>query len=138
MTVFLICLGISLFFFYESQYGISPQGFKVPCSFPAIILRDYYPIVKSLLRVLVSTVGYNSKLEGLNLLKLFLGDFPVSPAIKTLLPMQGAWVWSLVRELRSHMPQGEAKRLKKKKTISKALVTCLGFGSYLMIAAAVC
>ena len=92
MTVFLICLGISLFFFYESQYGISPKGFKVPCSFPAIILRDYYPIVKSLLRVLVSTVGYNSKLEGLNLLKLFLGDFPVSPAIKTLLPMQGAWV----------------------------------------------
>lgn len=97
MTVFLICLGISLFFFYESQYGISPQGFKVPCSFPAIILRDYYPIVKSLLRVLVSTVGYNSKLEGLNLLKLFLGDVPVSPAIKTLLPMQGARVWSLVR-----------------------------------------
>ena len=29
--------------------------------------------------------------------------------------MQGAWVQSLVGELRSHMPQGAAKKIKKKK-----------------------
>ena len=33
-------------------------------------------------------------------------DFPGLPVIKNLLPMQGTWVQSLVRELRSHMPQG--------------------------------
>ena len=27
-----------------------------------------------------------------------------------MLPVQGAWVWSLVGELRSHMPCGTAKR----------------------------
>lgn len=93
--------------------------------------------MKSLLRVLVSIIGYNSKLDGLNLLKLFLGGFPVSPAIKTVLPVQGAWVRSLLRELRSHMPQDKAKRLKKKRLFLKPLSPVLGFGSYLMIGAAV-
>ena len=30
-------------------------------------------------------------------------------------PMQGARVWSLVRELRSHVPRGAAKKLKNEK-----------------------
>ena len=29
------------------------------------------------------------------------------------LPIQGAWIWSLVKELRSFMPQGTAKDIKK-------------------------
>ena len=33
--------------------------------------------------------------------------------VKTALPMQGALVQSLVRELRSHMPHGMAKKKKK-------------------------
>ena len=39
-------------------------------------------------------------------------DFPGGPVSKTELPMQGAQVRSLVRKLRSHMPQlrpGKAK-----------------------------
>ena len=32
----------------------------------------------------------------------FFKDFRGGPVVKTLLPMQGAWVRSLVRELRSH------------------------------------
>ena len=40
---------------------------------------------------------------------------PDGPVVKTLLPLQGARVQSLVRELRSHMPSSVAK--KKKKTI---------------------
>ena len=32
-----------------------------------------------------------------------------------MLPMQGAWVQSLVRELRSHTSCGSAKKVKKKK-----------------------
>ena len=39
--------------------------------------------------------------------------------VKTVLPMQGAQVQSLVRELRSCMPFGEAKKKKKKKTQTK-------------------
>ena len=34
--------------------------------------------------------------------KIFLRDLHGGPVVKTLLPMQGAWVRSLVRELRSH------------------------------------
>ena len=42
-------------------------------------------------------------------------DFPDSPVVKTVeLPMRGAQVWSLVRELRSHMLCGVAKKLKTK------------------------
>ena len=43
------------------------------------LFRDYYLILKSLLCVLVSTVGCNSRLEDLNLLKLFLK--PLSPIL---------------------------------------------------------
>ena len=42
-------------------------------------------------------------------------DFPSSPVVNTLGSMQGAWVPALVGELRSHMPPGIAKKLKKKK-----------------------
>lgn len=34
---------------------------------------------------------------------------PSSSVIETALPMQGAWVRSRVRELRSYLPQGTAK-----------------------------
>ena len=36
-------------------------------------------------------------------------DFPGCPAVKTVLPLQGAQVRSLVWELRSQMPHSEAK-----------------------------
>ena len=46
-------------------------------------------------------------------------DFPGSQVVKTVLPVQGIWVQSLVRELRSHMPRSKAKKyikiIKKKK-----------------------
>ena len=42
-------------------------------------------------------------------------DFPGVPVVKTELPLQGARVRSLVGELRSHMPQGVAKKSKLKK-----------------------
>ena len=37
--------------------------------------------------------------------------------VRTMLPRQGAWVGSLVGELRSHMPRGTAKKKKKPKII---------------------
>ena len=37
--------------------------------------------------------------------------------VKTAFPLQGAQVRSPVRELRSHMPRGVAKKKKKKKEI---------------------
>ena len=40
-------------------------------------------------------------------------DFTGDPVVKTALPVQEAWVRSLVRELRSHMPYGAAKTNKK-------------------------
>ena len=40
--------------------------------------------------------------------------FPGGPAVKTVLPLQGARVRSLARELRSHMPCGAAKKEKKR------------------------
>ena len=41
-------------------------------------------------------------------------DFPGGPVVKTLgLPMQGARVRSLVRELRAHMLQGMARKQNK-------------------------
>ena len=45
-----------------------------------------------------------------------LGDFPGSPVVDSELPIQGARVQSLVRELRSHMLQcGQGKKKKRKK-----------------------
>ena len=40
-------------------------------------------------------------------------DFPGGPVVKTLLPLQGARVPALVRELRSRMPRGAAKKKRK-------------------------
>ena len=37
-------------------------------------------------------------------------DFPGGPVVKTVLPLQGARVQSLVMELKFHMPHGVAKR----------------------------
>ena len=37
-------------------------------------------------------------------------DFPSGPVVKTVLPLQGAWVQSLVQELRFHKPHGVAKK----------------------------
>ena len=42
-------------------------------------------------------------------------DFPDGPVVKAALPMQGAWVWPLIRELRSHMLHAMAKKKKKNK-----------------------
>ena len=42
-------------------------------------------------------------------------DFPSNPVVKTVLPLQGMWVQSLVGELRSYMLCSTAKRLKKKR-----------------------
>ena len=51
---------------------------------------------------------------------LYNRDFPGGPGIKTpWSSCRGAWVWSLVRELRSHMPHGTAKKKKKKKGKNK-------------------
>jgi len=49
------------------------------------------------------------------------GDFPSGPVGKTVLPLQGAWVPSLVRELRSRMPHGMAKNLKNNKDNTRLL-----------------
>lgn len=40
-------------------------------------------------------------------------DFPGDPLVKTVLPMQGVWIWSLTGKLRSHMLCSVAKKLKK-------------------------
>ena len=40
------------------------------------------------------------------------GGFPGSPMVRSVLPLQGAWVLTLVRELRSCKPHGVAKKKK--------------------------
>ena len=37
-------------------------------------------------------------------------EFPGDPVVKAGLPMQGAWIQSLVRELRPYVPHGTAKK----------------------------
>ena len=47
-------------------------------------------------------------------------DVPGSPVVKILvLLMQEAWIRSLVREIRYHVPCGAAKRLKQTKKIEQ-------------------
>ena len=49
-------------------------------------------------------------------------EFPGGPVVKKpLLPMQGVQVQSLVRELRSHVPWGVAKKQKKQMTLNMQL-----------------
>ena len=47
------------------------------------------------------------------LIILYLWTFPPGPAVRTASPKQGAWIWSLDRELKSHMPYDGAKKNKK-------------------------
>ena len=52
----------------------------------------------------------------LRILREHLKDFPAGPVVKMpRFHRRGARVPSLVRELRSHLPRGEAKKKKKKK-----------------------
>ena len=44
--------------------------------------------------------------------KKYVLDFPGIPVVKTMLPMQWAQVWSLVRQLRSHVMCSIAKKKK--------------------------
>ena len=54
-------------------------------------------------------------------------DLPGRPVIKTVLPMQGAGVWSLVRELRFHMPRSTTLHPthKKKKRFGEFKTHCI-------------
>lgn len=52
-------------------------------------------------------------------LKQAIGDLPGCPVGRTLLPLQGVWVLSLVREIRSHTPHKTAKIKKKKQVIKQ-------------------
>ena len=49
-------------------------------------------------------------LNKVDLKKKRFGDFSCGPVVKTALPLQGAQVQSLVRELRSRMLRGAAKK----------------------------
>ena len=42
-------------------------------------------------------------------------DFPGSPVVDSVLPVQRPWVLSLIRELRSHMLHGLKNKIEKKK-----------------------
>ena len=52
--------------------------------------------------------------------KAALRDFPGGPGVKTLLPLKGAQVPSLIREVRSHMPCRMAKKQTNKQTNKKS------------------
>ena len=56
---------------------------------------------------------------------LYNRDFPGGPGIKTpWSSCRGAWVWSLVRELRSHMPHGAVKISFKEEGFNAHLKCC--------------
>ena len=50
-------------------------------------------------------LGNLENLDQIAFFKIEVRDFPGGPVADSLLPIQGAWVQSLVRELDSHMPQ---------------------------------
>ena len=50
-------------------------------------------------------------------LKLVIWGLPGIPGLKTMLPLQGAQVPSLLRELRSHMPCSQKKKKKAKRNL---------------------
>ena len=56
------------------------------------------------------------KHSGRNTLKYSCLDFPLVLVVKTVLPIQEAWVQSVVGELRSYMPQGAVKNKQTNKT----------------------
>ena len=57
---------------------------------------------------------FHRRLPGLNKSKVALyWDFPGGPVVKTVLPWQGGQVQSMMGELKSPMPRGEAKKMKK-------------------------
>ena len=57
------------------------------------------------------------------ILKTLLKDFPGSPVVKTPHFLQGAWVRSLIRELRSHTLHSQVNFFKKLNTLSSSYRT---------------
>ena len=49
-------------------------------------------------------------------------DFPGGLVVKTVHPMQGTWVQSLVRELRSHALHGMAKKKRRSQSMENIKV----------------
>ena len=54
-----------------------------------------------------------------HLLNYWFQGFPGGPGVRTLLPMQGTWVQSLVWELRSHKSCGMANKYSLKLNLKK-------------------
>ena len=52
--------------------------------------------------------------------KTLLGTSLMIQWLRICLPMQGTWVWSLVRELRSHMPQGNKACVQQPRSLQAA------------------
>ena len=46
-------------------------------------------------------------------------DFPGSPVVDSVLPVQRPWVLSLIRELRAQMLNGQKNKIEKKKKRKK-------------------
>ena len=61
----------------------------------------------------MSSVQFGRK-ESFNLKIKTKWDCPGSPEVKTVFPMQEAQVWSLVKELRYHIPVPKIKKIKTK------------------------
>ena len=81
----------------ESLVGYSPWGHK------ELDTTERLPLIHSLL----NDMKWN---------------FPGGPTVKTVPPLQGAWVWPLVEELRSHMLHGWPKKKKKGDIWGKVLM----------------
>ena len=59
---------------------------------------------------------YNWKKKNTFMIKAFLGNSLSVQWLRFHLPMQGVWVWSLVRELRLHMPPGQKTKHKSNRS----------------------
>ena len=80
--------------------------------------RCFTCISKSRTKLISPIQTYLFSSNGKWLLKWF-GTSLVAQWLGLHLPMQGVWVWSLVEELRSHMPHGQKKEKKKNQNIKQ-------------------
>ena len=89
---------------------------KLACSKMELLISPHPDLIQIQITYQIHfSPGFHISVNGISILpdiqtkNLGFLDFPGCPVVKTLLPMQGIWVWALVGELRSCMPHGAAK-----------------------------
>ena len=90
---------------FDGLYHFDDHNYSMRKILLSYQVLQFYRLEKWCLEKLNSL--YKAEIQTRHIVKKLIKDSPGGPVVKTALPVQGAWVQSLVWELRFHMPHGQ-------------------------------